>query len=222
MTYVGLSQVIIWEYFLCNSFFWSSLKYIYIYVCSLQLKMNGHNMSSFFSAFGLSMSDWGTIVHEWSSCLNCSLYCRSLWRICHQELESSLSPTTDMRYCTCWSDSNTTHYLQKKKINSQWCMINRYYQFFMVKGGLDRRGICSAIRKQVATLGVNWLRWGAYLYFFRGWTHKGGGGRTCTGEKPPWTNTMSIQGQFYEFHNVACPDFPPSVQSPHNQNWWFW
>ena len=107
---------------------------------------------SFFSAFGLSMSDcvdmlnsyktswkegilfslsfdWqvntyiitliilhtvGTIVHEWSSCLNCSLYCRSLWRICHQELESSLSPTTDMRYCTCWSDSNTTHYLQKK------------------------------------------------------------------------------------------------------------
>ena len=123
----------------------------------------------------------GTIVHEWSSCLSCSLYCRSLWRICHQELESSLSPTTDMRYCTCWSDSNTTHYLQKKKINSQWCMINRYYQFFMVKGGLDRRGICSAIRKQVATLGVNWLRWGAYLYFFRGWTHKGGGGRTCNG-----------------------------------------
>ena len=62
-------------------------------------------------------------------------------------------------------------------------MINRYYQFFMVKGGLDRWGICSAIRKQVATLGANWLRWGAYLYFFRGWTHKGGGGRTCTGEK---------------------------------------
>ena len=242
--------------------FWSSLKYIFIYVCSLQLKRNGHNMSSFFSAFGLSMSDcvdmlnshksswkegipfslsfdWqantyniiltvlhtvGTIVHEWSSCLNCSLYCRSLWRICRQELESSLSPTTDMRYCICWSDSNTTHYLQKKKkkINSQWCMINSYYQFFMVKGGLDRRGICYAIRKQVATMGTNWLRWGAYLYFFRGWTHKGGGGRTCTGEKPPWTNTMSIQGQFYEFHNVACPDFPPSVQSPHNQNWWFW
>lgn len=111
---------------------------------------------------------------------------------------------------------------KKKKINSQWCMINSYYQFFMVKGGLDRRGICYAIRKQVATMGTNWLRWGAYLYFFRGWTHKGGGGRTCTGEKPPWTNTMSIQGQFYEFHNVACPDFPPSVQSPHNQNWWFW
>ena len=132
----------------------------------------------------------GTIVYEWSSCLSCSLYCRSLWRICHQELESSLSPTTDMRYCTCWSDSNTTHYLQKKKINSQWCMINRYYQFFMVKGGLDRRGICYVIRKQVATLGANWLRSGAYLYFFRGWTHKGGGGRTCTGEKPPWTNTM--------------------------------
>ena len=101
-------------------------------------------------------------------------------------------------------------------------MINRYYQFFMVKGGLDRRGICSAIRKQVATLGANWLRWGAFLYFFRRWTHKGGGGRTYNREKPPWTNTTCIQGQFYEFHNVACPDFPPSVQSPYYQNWWFW
>ena len=39
-------------------------------------------------------------------------------------------------------------------------MINSYYQFFMVKGGLDRRGICYAIRKQVATMGTNWLRWG--------------------------------------------------------------
>ena len=154
-------------------FFGSSLKYIFIYVWSLQLKRNDHNMSSFFSAFGLSMSDcvdmlnshktswkegisfslsfdWqantyiitliilhtvGTIVYEWSSCLSCSLYCRSLWRICHQELELSLSPTTDMRYCTCWSDSKTTHYCKKKIINSQWCMINRYYQFFMVKGG---------------------------------------------------------------------------------------
>ena len=162
-------------------------------------------MSSFFSAFGLSMSDcvdmlnshktswkegilfslsfdWqantyniiltvlhtvGTIVHEWSSCLSCSLYCRSLWRICHQELELSLSPTTDMRYCTRWSDSNTTHYLQKKIINSQWCMINRYYQFFMVKGGLDRRGIYSAIRKQVTTFGGQLTKVGGILVFLQ-------------------------------------------------------
>ena len=164
MTYVGLSQVIIWVYFSLQFFFWSSLKYIFIYVCSLQLERNGHNMSS---PWGLSFLplDWacqivlicgtvtkhhekresrlvchlidrqtlisllsllvhtvGTIVHEWSSCLNCSLYCRSLWRICHQELELSLSPTTDMRYCICWSDSNTTHYCKKKIINSQRCM----------------------------------------------------------------------------------------------------
>ena len=25
---------------------------------------------------------------------------------------------------------------------------------------------------------------------------------------------MSNQGQFYEFYNVACTDFPPSVQLP--------
>ena len=136
-------------------FFWSSLKYIFIYVCSLQLERNGHNMSS---PWGLSFLplDWAcqivlicwtvtnhhekresrlvchlidrqtlislsslfctqlVLLYMWSSCLNCSLYCRSLWRICHQELELSLSPTTDMRYCTRWSDSNTIHYLQKK------------------------------------------------------------------------------------------------------------
>ena len=167
----------------------------------------------------------GTNVHKWSPCLNCSLYCRSLWRICHQELELSLSPTTDMRYCTHWSDSNTTPYICKKKtyiINSQLCMINRYHQFFIVKGGFDRKGICSSIRKQVETFGGKLIKVGAYLFFFRGWTHNGGGGRTWNGEKPPWTNTMSIQGQFHEFYHVACPDFPPSVQSPHYQNWWFW
>ena len=108
----------------------------------------------------------GTIMHEWSSCLSCSLYCRSLWRICHQELELSLSPTMDMRYCTCWSDGNTTHY-HKKKINSQWCMINRYYQFFMVKGGLGRRGICYAIRKQVATFGGQLTKVGGILVFLQ-------------------------------------------------------